>query len=395
MQLMRTRSQAHPSLERSSLSALAPQGIWAVFIKEFIQLRRDVPTFVSIIAIPLIELLLFGYAINTDPKHLPTVLLIQDEGPFARSLVSSIVGTDYFSVKAKATTEKEAETMLLSNSALFVLQIPADFSKRLMRGEKPALLLDADATDATSTAGAIAAASGAVAAALDREMKGPLAYLAQSPPPFELRVHHRYNPASDTRRNIVPGMIGTILTMTMLIYTALSVTREVERGNMEALLATPLRPVEIMLGKILPYVVVGAVQMVTILIVAHFLFDVPIVGSLMVLTTLTMLFIVANLAVGYTFSTIAETQLQAVQMTFLFFLPNLLLSGFLFPFFGMPGWARVIGECLPLTHYTRIVRSVMLKGSGFIDLLPDTGALMLFALVAMSIAAVRFRQTLD
>jgi ABC-2 type transport system permease protein len=310
-------------------------------------------------------------------------------------MIGALRATDYFDIKYVAHGEADADKLILSNKAQFVIQIPPDFSRRLVRGERPTLLIVADATDPTASAGAIAAALGAATQALDRELTGPLAALAQSPPPFDVQVQRRYNPAGETRRNIVPGLIGTILTMTMLIYTALSVTREIERGTMEALLAMPVKPVEIMLGKITPYVVVGGVQMATILIVATLLFHVPIVGSLFVLVPLTLLFIVANLSMGYTLSTIAVNQLQAIQMTFFFFLPSMLLSGFLFPFHGMPVWAQYIGEALPLTHYLRIVRSVMLKGSGYADLAVDAGALAAFALVAMSVAVMRFRQTLD
>ncbi|WP_363351199.1 ABC transporter permease [Methylocystis echinoides] len=366
-----------------------------MFVKEFIQLRRDRPTLGMIVGIPLLQLLLFGYAINTDPKHLRTALLSSDDSPIARALVGALRATDYFDIRYFAQGEADADKLILSNKAQFVIQIPPDFSRRLVRGERPSVLLVADATDPTATAGAVAAALGAVTQALDRELTGPLATLAQNPPPFDLQVQRRYNPAGETRRNIVPGLIGTILTMTMLIYTALSVTREIERGTMEALLAMPVKPVEIMLGKITPYVLVGAVQMATILIVSSFLFRVPIVGSLFVLVPLTLLFIIANLSMGYTLSTIAANQLQAIQMTFFFFLPSMLLSGFLFPFYGMPRWAQVLGEVLPLTHYLRIVRSVMLKGSGFADLAADAGALAVFTLVAMSIAVMRFRQTLD
>ncbi len=257
------------------------------------------------------------------------------------------------------------------------------------------MLIVADATDPTATVGAVAGANGAVARALERELTGPLAKLAQNAAPFELLVQPRYNPAGEARRNIVPGLIGTILTMTMLIFTSISVTKEIERGTMEALLAMPVRPVEIMLGKILPYVAVGAVQMTIILLVATLFFHVPIIGSLATLIPLTLLFIVANLSIGYTFSTIASNQMQAFQLSFMFFLPSMLLSGFLFPFRGMPDWAQDVGTILPLTHYLRIVRSVMLKGSGFADLSMDTGALALFALVAMIVAIRRFRQTLD
>jgi ABC-2 type transport system permease protein len=388
------RDRAARPARRGAL-AQSWQRFVAMFVKEFIQLRRDRPTFAMIVGIPLIQLMLFGFAINTDPKHLPTALLTGDDSAIARALIGALRAIDYFDIKYVAKGEADADRLILSNQAQFVIQMPPDFSRRLVRGERPTLLIVADATDPTASAGAIAAALGAATQALDRELTGPLAALAQSPPPFDVQVQRRYNPAGETRRNIVPGLIGTILTMTMLIYTALSVTREIERGTMEALLAMPVKPVEIMLGKITPYVVVGGVQMATILIVATILFHVPIVGSLFVLVPLTLLFIVANLSMGYTLSTIAVNQLQAIQMTFFFFLPSMLLSGFLFPFYGMPVWAQFIGEALPLTHYLRIVRSVMLKGSGFADLARDSGALTLFALVAMSVAVTRFRQTLD
>lgn len=369
--------------------------ILAIFVKEFIQLRRDRVTFAMIIGIPLMQLVLFGYAINTDPKHLPTALLVQDDGPLARSLVAALRATDYFDIEAMASGEADADRLILSNRAQFVIDIPPDFGRRLIRGEKPPLLVVADATDPTATSGAIAAITGAASGALARELTGPLAHLAQTAAPFELRIQRRYNPAGETRRNIVPGLIGTILTMTMLMYTGISVTRELERGTMEALLAMPVQPTEIMFGKIAPYVVVGAVQMATILVAANLLFGVPVVGSLWVLLPLAMLFIIANLSVGYTFSTIAVNQLQAIQMSFFFFLPSILLSGFMFPFRGMPVWAQYVGETLPLTHFLRIVRSVMLKGSGFGDLATDTLALGVFTLVAMGVAVTRFRQTLD
>src|SRR5208283_2383138 len=338
---------------------------------------------------------LFGFAINTDPKHLPTALIVQDDGPLARSVVSALRATDYFAIKQAARDAAEADRMIRANEAQFIIEIPPDFDRRLVHGERPAVLLIADATDPTGTVGAVAGANGAMTRALKRELTGPLAFLAQGPAPFELRIQERYNPAGEARRNIVPGLIGTILTMTMLIYTSISVTKEIERGTMEALLSMPVRPVEIMLGKILPYVAVGAVQMAIVLVVAMAFFRVPIVGSLATLVPLTLLFIVANLSMGYTFSTIASNQMQAFQMSFMFFLPSILLSGFLFPFRGMPDWAQDLGSLLPLTHYLRIVRSVMLKGSNFSELSADAGALALFTLAAMTLAIMRFRQTLD
>jgi len=381
------------SAHKGFLAAL--QRLYAIFLKEFLQLKRDRGTLGMIVAIPLMQLTLFGYAINTDPKHLPTALLVHDDGTLARSIVAALRATDYFAITRAARDDEDADRMIRANEVQFVIEIPPDFGYRLAHGEKPAALLIADATDPTATVGAVAGATGAMARALDRELTGPLAYLKQGAAPFELRVQERYNPAAEARRNIVPGLIGTILTMTMLIYTSLSVTKEIERGTMETLLAMPVRPVEIMLGKILPYVAVGAVQMTIVLVVARFLFSVPIIGSLYTLIPLTLLFILANLSIGYTFSTIAANQMQAFQMSFMFFLPSMLLSGFLFPFRGMPDWAQHLGTILPLTHYLRIVRSVMLKGSSFSELSADSVALAIFALAAMTVAIRRFRQTLD
>lgn len=369
--------------------------VYAAFVKELLQLRRDRVTFATMIFIPLTQLLLFGYAINTDPKHLPTAVLIQDESAFSRSFIAAMRVSGYFDIRASAASEAELDHLILSGKVQFGVQIPAHFGRDLIRGERPALLVIADASDPVASGGAVSALQGLTATVFSHDLVGPVASRAAQPPPFELRIHRRYNPAGETRLNIVPGLMGTILTLTMLIFTALSVTREVERGTMESLLAMPIRPVEIMLGKIAPYLVVGGLQAGLILGAARLLFDVPVVGSLWLLIALTLLFILANLSVGYTFSTIAKSQLQAMQMSFFFFLPNILLSGFMFPFRGMPGWAQVVGEILPLTHYLRIVRGIMLKGATFVDLQVDVLALGVFTLAAMGLAVARFRQTLD
>ena len=369
--------------------------IVAVFVKELVQLRRDRLTFATMIFIPLFQLLLFGYAINTNPKHLPTAVLSQDDSPFARSFLTALRATEYFDVRRVARSEQDIDDLILSGAVQFAVQIPPGFGRELMRGERPALLVIADATDPSATGSAVAALEGLSTRALARDLVGPAASLAAKAPPFEIRIHRRYNPAGETRLNIVPGLMGTILTLTMLIFTGLSVTREIERGTMESLLAMPIRPVEIMLGKIAPYVLVGGLQMALILTAAHLLFGVPVIGSLTLLILLTLLFILANLSVGYTFSTIATSQLQAMQMSFFFFLPSILLSGFMFPFAGMPGWAQVVGEALPLTHFLRIVRGIMLKGATLRDLSQDVLALAAFTLAAMGLAVARFRQTLD
>jgi ABC-2 type transport system permease protein len=369
--------------------------VWAIVVKEILQLRRDRITFATMIFIPLVQLLLFGFAINTNPRHLPTAVLVRDDSAFARSFLSAMRVSDYFDIRVVAQGESDLDRLILSGQVQFGVEIPAHFGRDLMRGERPALLVVADATDPSATGGAVAALEGLSSRVFDRELTGAAASLAGKPQPYEVRVHRRFNPAGETRLNIVPGLMGTILTLTMLIFTALSVTREIERGTMESLLAMPIRPVEIMLGKIAPYVMVGALQSALILGAARVLFGVPIIGSLPLLVLLTMLFILANLSVGYTFSTIATNQLQAMQMSFFFFLPNILLSGFMFPFRGMPDWAQAVGEVLPLTHFLRIIRGIMLKGASFADLQTDVLAMGAFTLVAMGIAVARFRQTLD
>jgi ABC-2 type transport system permease protein len=367
----------------------------AVLVKEFIQMRRDRLTFAMMIGVPVLQLVLFGYAINTDPKHLPTALLAADQGVFARSLVRALENSGYFEVVRQATSEAEAEALLAQGDVQFVLSIPEDFSRELLRGRRPAVLVEADATDPVATGNALAALASLNRTAPLHDLKGPLASLAGAEPAFELRVHRRYNPEGATEYNIVPGLIGTILTMTMVMMTAIALTRERERGTMENLLAMPVRPLEVMLGKIVPFVVVGYVQVAVILLAGILLFGVPVLGSLWLLSLAVVLFIAANLAVGFTFSTMAENQLQAMQMTFFFFLPSLLLSGFLFPFRGMPDWAQVLGSIFPLTHFLRIVRGILLKGSGWSEIAPEIWPIALFMLAAGAIALNRYRETLD
>jgi ABC-2 type transport system permease protein len=364
---------------------------WAMLLKEFIQLRRDRVSFAMIVIVPLMQLLLFGYAINTTPRDLPTAVLLQEQSDLARSILAALQNTKYFKVTELPHTTAELDHLLASGKVLFAIEIPAGFERSVRRGDKPAMLVAADATDPVAAGSALGALGTAVQTALthDRLVPDPVQM------PFEIRAHARYNPAGATQLNIVPGLVGTILTMTMLIFTALSVTREIERGTMENLLAMPISPIEIMLGKIIPYVFVGFVQASLIIGLGVLLFGVPIIGSLAVLAFLSTLFIAANLSIGYTFSTVAQNQLQAIQMSFMFFLPNILLSGFMFPFAGMPVWAQWIGEALPLTHYLRIVRSIMLKGSSMSDLRYDAIALFALMLVAMTIAVTRFRRTLD
>ena len=374
---------------------LSGSGFWrktiAVLIKEFIQLKRDRVSLAMIAMMPLVQLMLFGYAINTTPRNLPTAVLLQEHSDLARSILAALENTRYFKVTKLPRSEAEVDQLLASGSVLFAIEIPANFERAVRRGDRPAMLVAADATDPVAAGTALGALGQVLQTALSHDRAIPDSMTL----PFEIRTHARYNPAAVTQLNIVPGLVGTILTMTMLIFTALSVTREIERGTMENLLSMPITPVEIMLGKIIPYVMVGFVQATMIIAIGVFLFGVPIVGSLLMLALLSTLFITTNLSIGYTFSTVAQNQLQAMQMTLMFFLPNILLSGFMFPFAGMPGWAQWVGEALPLTHYLRIVRSIMLKGSSVGDLRYDAVALFVLMLIAMTIAVTRFRRTLD
>jgi ABC-2 type transport system permease protein len=371
------------------------RGFWrrvgAMIMKEILQLRRDRVTLATMVTVPLMQLVLFGYAINTTPRDLPTAVLLQETSDVGRSILAALENTRYFKITRMARDEAELDHLLASGSVLFAIEIPVGFERALRRGDRPALLVAADATDPVAAGSALGSLTQVVQTALQHDRLIP----ASAAPAFEIRSHARYNPAGSTQLNIVPGLLGTILTLTMLIFTALSVTRESERGTMESLLAMPITPLEIMLGKIAPYVLIGFFQATLILGAGVVLFGVPVIGDLTLLAVLTTLFIATNLSVGYTFSTLAQNQLQAVQMAMMFFLPNMLLSGFLFPFAGMPLWAQWVSEFLPLTHYVRIVRAIMLKGSTLADLQLDSLALGGLMVLAILIAITRFRRTLD
>jgi len=372
-----------------------PFGFWrrsyAMVVKEFIQLRRDRVSFAMIVMIPVMQLMLFGYAINTTPRNLPTAVLLQEDSDLARSILKTLENTAYFRFTQEVHDVAEFDNLLLSGKVLFGVEIPRGFERAVRRGDRPALLVAADATDPVAAGSAMSALGIVVQTALEHDL------FTGDPPamPFEIRAHARYNPAGSSRLNIVPGLVGTILTMTMLIFTALSVTREIERGTMESLLSMPIKPIEVMFGKIIPYVLVGFIQATLIIGIGVLLFGVPVQGSLIMLALLSTLFITTNLSIGYTFSTIVQNQLQAMQMSMMFFLPSILLSGFMFPFAGMPVWAQYIGEGLPLTHYLRIVRAIMLKGATLANIRYDALALFALMLLAMTIAVTRFRRTLD
>jgi ABC-2 type transport system permease protein len=369
--------------------------LWAMVLKEFIQMKRDRVTFGMMVGIPLMQLMLFGFAINSDPKHLPTALRLADQGPFGRTLVAALAHSDYFAMVNVTDSEAESRRLLELGDVQFVINIPEDFSRQVLRGERPAVLVEADASDPAASGPALAALQAMATTMFDRDLRGPLMPLRGKAGPVDFRIHAHYNPENITQYNVVPGLMGVVLTMTMVVITALAITRERERGTMENLLATPVRPFEVMTGKIIPYIVVGYIQITLILVAAKFLFGVPMVGSLPLLYLVAFLFIAANLSVGITFSTLAQNQLQAVQMAFFFFLPSILLSGFMFPFRGMPVWAQWVGSCLPNTHFIRIVRGILLKGNGLTEIAPHLWPLVVFLVVALTVGVKRYRQTLD
>jgi ABC-2 type transport system permease protein len=347
------------------------------------------------VGIPILQLILFGFAINADPKQLPTAVLDADHTVYSRSVVRGLQNTGYFRIDHEAATREEADALIASGEVQFVVTVPAHFGRSLVRGDKPVLLVEADATDPSATGNAIAALQVAVRTALAHDLQGPLARLNPAPDPVEIRIHRRYNPEGITAYNIVPGLLGTILTMTMILMTGLAMTRERERGTFENLLSTPALPIEVMTGKIVPYIMIGLVQVTLLLVAALALFKVPLAGSVLLLYLSVLIFIAANLALGITFSSLARNQLQAMQMTFFFFLPSILLSGFMFPFRGMPVWAQWVGNLLPLTHFLRLVRGIMLKDTGPAQLWPDIWPILVFLAAAIAVGLSLYRKTLD
>ena len=368
---------------------------WAMVMKEFLQLRRDRVTFGMIVGLPIIQLTLFGYAINTDPKHMPTALIVADHSEFTRTFVQAMRTSEYFDIVGELANDEAGRAALAQGSAQFVLTIPAGFTHKLLRGERPSMVLEADASDPTATSAALAATSQLVSVVARKDLTGTFSSLVASPAPFSVDVHRLYNPESITQYNIVPGLMGMILTMTLVMMTGLAITRERERGTMENLLAMPITPLEVMTGKIVPYIAIGLIQASIILLAARYIFDVPFVGSITALYAASLIFIACNLTVGIMLSSLARNQLQAMQLTFFYFLPNILLSGFMFPFRGMPEWAQWVGSVLPLTYYNRVVRGILLKGNDWPDMWPSVWPLVLFAFVVMLIAVKFYRKTLD
>ncbi|HXG80471.1 MAG TPA: ABC transporter permease [Sphingomicrobium sp.] len=368
--------------------------IMAVLAKEFTQLVRDRLTYAMIIGIPIIQLLLFGYAINSDPKHLPTAVLVQDQGQYARSVLGALQRSEYFHIRHVSRSPAEMDELIERGAVQFAITIPGDFTRRVVRRDSPQILVEVDASDPAATGPAVAASQSLPQYALMHDLKGPLAQPSAAAP-FEVVIQRRYNPESITSYNIVPGLVATILTMTLVMMTALAMTRETERGTMETLLSTPLRPIEVMVGKLTPFVLVGVIQATIIITMARLLFGVPMAGGWAALILGLFLFIVGSLSLGFLVSTVARNQLQAMQMSFFYFLPSILLSGFLFPFRGMPEWAQWLGSILPVTHMLRVVRGAMLKGVGIYEALPSLGALALFVAIVAGIAVKQYRTTLD
>ena len=380
---------------RTSRTSFSVQRWWSIVLKEFLQLRRDRVTFGMIVALPIVQLLLFGFAINSDPRHMPTAVIVAEHSDFSRTFIAAMENTTYFKIVRTMPDEASGREALLRGDVQFVVNIPHDFSRRLLHGDRPQILVEADATDPSATGQAIAALSQLPDTVARIDLKGALAPLAGGKPAFDVNVHRLYNPEGITQYNIVPGLMGTILTMTMVMMTGLAMTRERERGTMENLLATPVQPIEVISGKIVPYIFIGLIQASIIVLAAHYVFDVPFLGSVLAVYLATLLFIAANLTVGITLSSLASNQLQAVQLTFFYFLPNTLLSGFMFPFAGMPTWAQWIGNVLPMTYFNRMVRSIMLKGSGWIELWPNVWPVALFTVIVMGIAVRFYKRTLD
>ncbi|HQU68483.1 MAG TPA: ABC transporter permease [Albidovulum sp.] len=367
----------------------------ALLRKELIQMRRDRITFAMMLGIPLIQLMLFGFAINSDPKGLPAALVAPTQDRFTRAMVTALELTGYYRFTHPDASAAEAEALITRGEVSFVVTVPSDFGRRVQRGDAPQILIEADATDPSVASGAISTLGTVASEALLRETGGEAAAAEAAAAGMQVIVHKRYNPEGITQYNIVPGLLGVILQMTMVMMTSMALTREVERGTMENLLSMPATAIEIMLGKVLPYLGVGAVQVVVVLVASKLIFSVPFVGALPLLLIGVFIFVTSLVILGYLISTLARTQMQAMQLTFFFFLPSLLLSGFMFPYRGMPGWAQALGEIFPLTHFLRLIRAVMLKGSDYAGVAQPMAALALFVAVYAGFALARFRRTLD
>ncbi len=367
--------------------------LYALMRKETIQVARDRITLRFIIVLPIMQLFLFGFAINTNPKNLPTGLLAAQPSKYERTIVAAMKNTGYYKIQI-LRSEAEAERDLRDGSLLFVVQMPPNFDRAVDRGETPSILVDADATDPTAVGNATGALQGVIPA-LTRDLPANRRAQLKQNPAFQFVVHARYNPEQLTAFNVVPGLICIVLTFSTLFATTLSITKERERGTMENLLSMPVRPIEIMIAKIVPYVVIGYIQVLLILICSTLMFGLPIRGSVLLLLAALGIFMAANLALGVTISTLSANQMQATQVAQMLIMPSFLLSGFMFPFRGMPDWAQFFGEIFPSTHAMRIVRGILLKGIGVSEIIPELWPMALFAALIIAVAVYFYKETLD
>jgi ABC-2 type transport system permease protein len=375
----------------SLLSRVRGSPFWPMLRKEFIQMRRDRLTLAMMVVIPAIQLMLFGYAIRTEVRHLPTVVLDESRSSESRALAEVMQNTGNFDVVARAASRAEVQDLIQRGKARAALVIPPDFMRDLRRGRTAQAQVIVDAADPMASSAAISGASLAGAArssALVQQRVGR----AQ---PLEVRVRPWYNPALRSEAYIVPGLIGVLLSLTMILITGMAIVRERERGTLEQLIVTPIDKTSLMLGKILPFVLVGYVQMTVVLVLGKLLFDIPIRGSLPLLYLITFGFIVANLGVGLFFSTLVRTQAQAMQLGFFFLMPNILLSGFMFPRVAMPLVAQWLGLVLPLTYYLDVLRGILLKDVGMAYLWKETLILLGFAFVLVTLSVKRFSKTIE
>jgi len=358
------------------------QRIFAIVVKELRQLSRDRLTFGMIVGIPALQLLLFGFAINMDVRHLSAGVADLSNSAASRQIIMDMAQTQVIDINYQAADAQELEALMRQGKIVVGIYIPTDYERRLQQPERSAMQLLVDGSDTVVQSAVVGIAN-----------SGRTSPFNDRPPTMEVRTY--YNPERRSPVNTVPGLIGVILTMTMTLFTAVAIVRERERGNLELLITTPVRSVELMLAKILPYVFIGLLQVTLVLVLGALLFDVPLRGALLDVYQVCLVFIIANLALGLVISTIAQTQFQAMQMTFFILLPSILMSGFMFPFDGMPRAAQWIAEVLPMTHFMRLIRGVILRGATLPELSSELAVLGVFILVAMTIAVLRFNKRLD
>lgn len=381
----------------SKLDSLPFLRIKGLIRKEFILIIRDRGTIAMLVILPIMLLIVFGFAINLDPKNLPTAIISYDHSPLTRNFISGLQTSGYFNIVNTTTDVNLVREKLNSGKISFAMTIPANFTKKYIRGENPQLLVEIDGSDPGSSASALGNVLPILNLAIQQFNERGLA--PPMPSTFErtvnLTIHRMYNESNRSAFNIVPGLIGVLLTITMVMLTSTAITSEFESGTMEMLLSTPLLPTEIILGKVIPYIVLGYLQLTSVLIFGKLLIHIPIQGSLFLLYVAAAPFIIANLMVGMIFSAIATTPMQAMQLSTFYQLPSMFLSGYVFSFYGMPLWAQWIGTCLPMTYFMRITRGIMLKGSDMVQIVPNILPIIVIALLLIILTRMVFRKTLD